>query len=231
MGKNRTCDSLLLQGGGFSATPFAKRMPAPIFILGVLGVLGGQFAFLYVDLRLRDLRVLTRSLPVDFAQLIRRISPTCSSFGAALRQSISTFPEGLDSPFGLPAAGFLSTFDYLALRAACGRQCWFAPPPGCLTLRAAYAAYRTTALLLGSQPAPAGMCSPLRYGCLVRSRSSRPTGCLRQATQPAPAGMCSRLRFQVSGFCFLPPPRSPRLRVSPLLLFCMCTSLRSVRSP
>ena len=26
--------------------------------------------------------------------------PTCSSFGAALRQSISTFPEGLDSPFG-----------------------------------------------------------------------------------------------------------------------------------
>ena len=38
------------------------------------------------------------------AQLIRRISPTCSSFGAALRQSISTFPEGLDSPFGLPSA-------------------------------------------------------------------------------------------------------------------------------
>ena len=104
MGKNRTCDSLLLQGGGFSATPFAKRMPAPIFILGVLG---GQFAFLYVDLRLRDLRVLTRSLPVDFAQLIRRISPTCSSFGAALRQSNSTFPEGLDSPFGLPSAVFL----------------------------------------------------------------------------------------------------------------------------
>ncbi|NBR48865.1 hypothetical protein EBU02_08490 [bacterium] len=26
--------------------------------------------------------------------------PTCSSFGVALRQSISTFPEGLDSPFG-----------------------------------------------------------------------------------------------------------------------------------
>jgi hypothetical protein len=34
-------------------------------------------------------------------------------------------------------------------------------------------------------------CSPLRYGCLLRSRSCRPTGCLRQATQPAPAGMCS----------------------------------------
>jgi hypothetical protein len=49
------------------------------------------------------------------------------------------------------------------LRAACGRQCWFAPPRGCLTLRAAYAAYRTTALLLGSQPAPAGMCSRLRF--------------------------------------------------------------------
>ena len=33
---------------------------------------------------------------------------------------------------------------------------------------------------------------------LLRSRSCRPTGCLRQATQPAPAGMCS-------SFCFLPP--------------------------
>jgi hypothetical protein len=33
----------------------------------------------------------------------------------------------------------------------------------------------------------------LRYGCLLRSRSCRPTGCLRQATQPAPAGSCSYL--------------------------------------
>ena len=31
-------------------------MPAPICILCDLGVLSGQFAFLYVDLRLRDLR-------------------------------------------------------------------------------------------------------------------------------------------------------------------------------
>ena len=29
--------------------------------------------------------------------------------------------------------------------------------------------------------------------CLLRSRSCRPSGCLRQATQPAPAGMCSGL--------------------------------------
>jgi len=29
--------------------------------------------------------------------------------------------------------------------------------------------------------------------CLLRSRSCRPSGCLRQATQPAPAGMCSSL--------------------------------------
>ena len=36
-------------------------------------------------------------------------------------------------------------------------------PPGCLTLRAAYAAYRATALLLGSQPAPAGMCSGFQF--------------------------------------------------------------------
>ena len=32
-----------------------------------------------------------------------------------------------------------------------------------------------------------------RSGCLLRSRSCRPSGCLRQATQPAPAGMCSGL--------------------------------------
>jgi general secretion pathway protein G len=36
--------------------------------------------------------------------------------------------------------------------------------------------------------------------CLARSRSSRPSGCLRQATRPAPAGTCSGLRFPVSGF-------------------------------
>jgi len=43
-------------------------------------------------------------------------------------------------PSGCPAAGLVR----------------IPPPPECLTLR--YAAYRTTALLLGSQPAPAGMC-------------------------------------------------------------------------
>ena len=43
-------------------------------------------------------------------------------------------------------------------------QGWFAFFPECLTLRAAiYAAYRTTALLLGSQPAPAGMCSDFKF--------------------------------------------------------------------
>ena len=31
----------------------------------------------------------------------------------------------------------------------------------------------------------------VRFRAGVRSRSCRPTGCLRQATQPAPAGMCS----------------------------------------
>jgi hypothetical protein len=44
----------------------------------------------------------------------------------------------------------------------CLRQGWFAFLPECLTLRAAYAAYRTTALLLGSRPAPAGTCSAIR---------------------------------------------------------------------
>ena len=31
--------------------------------------------------------------------------------------------------------------------------------------------------------------------CLARSRSSRPSGCLRQAARPAPAGTCSAFRF------------------------------------
>ena len=52
----------------------------------------------------------------------------------------------LMSPYGLPSAGSVGSH-----------------PPGCLTLRAAYAAYRATALLLGSQPAPAGMCSGFQF--------------------------------------------------------------------
>jgi len=60
-------------------------------------------------------------------------------------------------------------------------------------------------------------CSPLRYGCLVRSRSSRPSGCLRQATQPAPAGMCS------------PPVDFATLHPSGCLR--QSISLRSIMSP
>lgn len=44
----------------------------------------------------------------------------------------------------------------------CLRQCWLAfHPEKCLALRAVYSAYRAAALLLGSRPAPAGMCSDL----------------------------------------------------------------------
>ena len=61
------------------------------------------------------------------------------------------------------------------------------------------------------------MCSPLRSGCLLRSRSCRPSGCLRQATQPAPAGMCS---LPVD-FATLHPSGCPR----------QSFSLRSIMSP
>ena len=47
---------------------------------------------------------------------------------------------------------------HVALRAAL-RQGWFAFLPECLTLRATHVAYRANPRLLGSQPAPAGMCS------------------------------------------------------------------------
>jgi hypothetical protein len=92
-----------------------------------------------------------RSRSVDSQAL-----PTCSSFGAALRQSISTFPKGLDSPE-------LAILD--------------------LSQRPRFALRANLRLVVAT----------LRYGCLLRSRSCRPTGCLRQATQPAPAGRCSYL--------------------------------------
>jgi hypothetical protein len=47
---------------------------------------------------------------------------------------------------------------HVALRVAL-RQGWFAFLPECLTLRATHVAYRVNPRLLGSQPAPAGMCS------------------------------------------------------------------------
>ena len=78
------------------------------------------------------LRMLTRSLPVDFATL----HPCRAAFGS------------------------LSLCVRLCRPTGCLRQAVLVrTPPRCLTLRAAYAAYRATALLLGSQPAPAGMCS------------------------------------------------------------------------
>ena len=44
--------------------------------------------------------------------------------------------------------------------------------------------------------------------------------CGRLPSQPPLACVpVSGFRFQVSGFCFLPPPRSPRLRVSPFPVF------------
>jgi len=46
---------------------------------------------------------------------------------------------------------------HVALRVAL-RQGWFAFLPECLTLRATHVAYRATPRLLGSRPAPAGMC-------------------------------------------------------------------------
>ena len=51
--------------------------------------------------------------------------------------------------------------------------------------------------------------------CLARSRSSRPSGCLRQATRPAPAGTCSAIRpwffhsQAPSPLQFLPPLSAP----------------------
>jgi len=118
---------------------------------------------------------------------------------------------------------------HVALRAAL-RQGWFAFLPECLTLRATHVAYRANPRLLGSQPAPAGMCSPLRSGCLVRSRSAG-FG-LPSAGYPASARW-HVFRFPVSPFsypsCFralppycatlrLPPWATPLTRSLPLIL-------------
>ena len=127
------------------------------------------------------------SLPVDFATL----HPS-----GCLRQSFSL--RSIILPYGLPAAGSVGSH----------------PPPGCLTLRAAYAAYRATALLLGSQPAPAGMCSGLPPSLPLMSPYGLPS-----AGYPASPRwhvfrfQVSGFRFQVSGFRFLlPPPYFDSLR-------------------
>ena len=69
-----------------------------------------------------------------------------------------------------PVSALPPSLPLMSLRAACGRQCWFAFFPECLTLRAAI--MQPTAQkpkLLGSQPAPAGMCS-----CMPDSIASLP---------------------------------------------------------
>ena len=52
---------------------------------------------------------------------------------------------------------------HLALRAAFGRQRWFAFFPECLTIRAAIQPAAQKPNLIGSQPAPAGMCSGFQF--------------------------------------------------------------------
>ena len=77
-----TVDSLL------RFAPVASFAPAHVALRAAFGRLPSQRPLACV-----------RSRSVDSQDL-----PTCSSFGAALRQSISTFPEGLDSPYG-PTCG------------------------------------------------------------------------------------------------------------------------------
>ena len=101
--KKRTCDSSLLQGGGFLAAPFAKRMPAPICCQNpgnlVNPVKSSELTRYSAALRL------TRSLPVDFATLhpsgcLRQsfsLRSIILPFGPTCGWSISTFPKGLDS--------------------------------------------------------------------------------------------------------------------------------------
>ena len=92
------------------------------------------------------------------------------------------------------ARGSLSLYVRLCRPSGCLRQAVLVrTPPRCLTLRAAHAAYRATALLLGSQPAPAGMCSGFQVQVSAFSPPLLPSAS--------------------------PPPRSPRLRVSPFLVF------------
>ena len=81
----------------------SRVCPDARFSLRDPGVLGGQFAFLYVDLRLRDLRALTRSLPVDFATL-HPLGCLCS-----LSRLLPRFPSGFPSRLGRVRPGFRTT--------------------------------------------------------------------------------------------------------------------------
>ena len=73
-------------------------------------------------------------------------------------------------PAELPLAVYLDLPKVSFRPSGCLRQGWFAFLPECLTLRAAYAAYRATALLLGSRPAPAGTCSGFASTSTTRRR-------------------------------------------------------------
>jgi hypothetical protein len=85
----------------------SRVCPDARFSLRDPGVLGGQFAFLYVDLRLRDLRALTRSLPLILpcrapcGSLIRSFQ--LLTLAGLLMQSFSataSIPERLPRPPG-----------------------------------------------------------------------------------------------------------------------------------
>jgi hypothetical protein len=106
--------------------------------------------------------------------------------------------------FTLRAAfGSLSLYVRLCRPTGCLRQAVLGRIlPGCLTLRAAYTACRATALLLGSQPAPAGMCSGLPPSLPLMSPYGLPSSGYPASPRwhvfPSP----------VSGFRFLLPPPS-----------------------
>jgi hypothetical protein len=79
---------------------------------------------------------------------------------ASLLRYAPVAPPGLHICLSLWTCAIARVFApaHVALRAAL-RQGWFAFLPECLTLRATHVAYRANPRLLGSQPAPAGMCS------------------------------------------------------------------------
>jgi len=57
----RILPGCLTLASGQPSVSLSRACPGARFCLCDLGVLGGQFAFLYVDLRLRDLRATTYS--------------------------------------------------------------------------------------------------------------------------------------------------------------------------
>jgi len=113
-------------------------------------------------------------------------------------------------------AGVLSTFDYVALWAACSRQCWFALPRDVSPFGLLMQPTAQPPSCLVPIPAPTGMCSGFRFpvsGFFLSSPRRCPTRVARVAGEMITNILRLIPNFPLATICALPATAS-----SPLIL-------------